>query len=62
MQDYSCIYVSGMVLTNTGITPGSHNLKQLKNARRAVFTEIVFLLKAECNTNFSHPVCFVLLL
>ena len=32
MQDYSYIYVSGMVLTNTGITPSSHNLKQLKNA------------------------------
>ena len=32
MQDYSCIYVSGMVLTNTGITPSSHNTKQLKNA------------------------------
>jgi len=24
--------------------------------------EIIFLLKAECNTYFSHPVCFVLLL
>ncbi len=32
MQDYSYIYVSGMVLTNTEITPRSHNLKQLKNA------------------------------
>ena len=32
MQDYSYIYVSGMVLTNTGINPSSHNLKQLKNA------------------------------
>jgi len=32
MQDFSYIYVPGMVLTNTGITPGSHNLKQLKNA------------------------------
>ncbi|HIG77727.1 MAG TPA: hypothetical protein EYQ48_07550 [Candidatus Lambdaproteobacteria bacterium] len=31
MQDYSYIYVSGMVLTNTVITPRSHNLKQLKN-------------------------------
>ena len=34
MQDYSYIYVSGKVLTNTGITPHSHNLKQLKNASR----------------------------
>jgi len=32
MQDYSYIYVSGMVLTNTAITPHSHNLKQLRNA------------------------------
>ena len=32
MQDYSYIYVSGMVLTNTIITYGSHNTKQLKNA------------------------------
>ena len=32
MQDYSYIYKSGMVLTNTEITSGSHNLKQLKNA------------------------------
>ena len=34
MQDYSYIYVSGMVLTNNAITPHSHNLKQLKNASR----------------------------
>ena len=26
------MYASGMVLTNTGITPSSHNFKQLKNA------------------------------
>ena len=32
MQDYSYIYVSSMELTNPGITPHSHNLKQLKNA------------------------------
>ena len=32
MQDYSYIYVPGMVLTNTGITPHSHNLKQLEYA------------------------------
>ena len=32
MQDYSYIFVSGMMLTNTEITPGSHNLKQLINA------------------------------
>jgi len=32
MQDYSYIFVSGMELTNTEITLGSHNLKQLKNA------------------------------
>ena len=32
MQDYYYNYVSGMVLINTGITPHSHNFKQLKNA------------------------------
>ena len=32
MQDYSYIYVPGMVLTNTGITPKAHNMKQLRNA------------------------------
>jgi len=32
MQDYSYIYVPGMVLTNTGITLSSLNFKQLKNA------------------------------
>ena len=32
MQVYSYILLSVMVLTNTGITPSSHNLKQLKNA------------------------------
>ena len=32
MQNNSYNYVSGMVLTNIGITPSSHNLKQLKNA------------------------------
>jgi len=26
MQDYSYIYVTGMALTNTEITPRSHNL------------------------------------
>ena len=32
MQDYSYIYLPGMVLSNPGITPRSHNLKQLINA------------------------------
>ena len=32
MQDYSYIFVLGMVLTNTAITTCSHNLTQLKNA------------------------------
>ena len=32
MQDYSYIFVSGMVLKNKEITSGSHNLIQLKNA------------------------------
>jgi uncharacterized membrane protein len=30
MQGYSYILLSVMVLTNTGITPSTHNLKQLK--------------------------------
>ena len=34
MQDYYYNYVSGTVLTNTGFTPCSHNLKQLENAFR----------------------------
>jgi len=41
MQDYSCIYVRGMVLTNTEITPHSHNTKQLKNAP-GLFTRRVY--------------------
>ena len=49
MQDYSYIYVPVMVLTNTAITPSSHNLKQRK-CFRAVYPESIFLLKAECNT------------
>ena len=32
MQDYSYIYVCGMVLTNTEIIPHSHNTKQRKNS------------------------------
>jgi len=40
MQDYSYIFVPGMVLTNTGITPHSHNLKQLKNAPEVFFLEV----------------------
>ena len=34
MQDYSYIFVSGMVLKNKEITSSSHNLIQLKNASR----------------------------
>jgi len=33
MQNFSYIFVSGMVITNTGITPHSHNLKQFKNGQ-----------------------------
>ena len=61
MQDYSYIYVSGMVLNNIEITPHSHNLKQLKNAS-GQFPVSVHLLKTEYNTYFAHPVCYVLLL
>jgi len=41
MQDYSYLAVSGMVLTNTEITPGSHNLKQLKYAP-GLYTQRVY--------------------
>jgi len=41
MQDYSYIYVPVMVLTNTAITHGSHNTKQLKNAP-GLFTRRVY--------------------
>jgi len=41
MQDYSYIYVSGMVLTNTEITPHSHNTKQRRNAS-GLFTGRVY--------------------
>ena len=41
MQDYPYIYVSGMVLTNTEITPSSHNLKQLKNASEQFPVKII---------------------
>ena len=56
MQDYSYIYVSSMVLTNTGITTSSRNLKQLKNASGQFFPEIILQLKSECN-NFFFTSC-----
>jgi hypothetical protein len=40
MQDYSYIYVPGMVLSNPEITPRSHNLKQLKNAPLYFFLKV----------------------
>jgi len=49
MQDYSYIYVSGMVLTNTGITPHSHNTKQLKNAP-GMFSQRVYYCKKRSAT------------
>ena len=60
MQDYSYIYLPGMVLNNPGITPRSHNLKQLINAP-GLFTQTISLLKAEYNTYFhilSVSYCF----
>ena len=60
MQDYSYIYVSGMVLTNTGITPSSHNTKQLKNAsgqfsvqRIPIKSRIQHLFFASCLFRFA---------
>ena len=40
MQDYSYIFVSGMMLIITGITPDSHNLKQLINAPGHFFLKV----------------------
>jgi hypothetical protein len=61
MQDYSYIYVSGMVLSNPGITPHSNNLKQLRNAPRVIFRK-AYTYKKQKTTLFLHPVLFVLLL
>ena len=60
MQDYSYIYVSGMVLSNLGITPSSNNLKQLKNAfgqfpvqRIPIKSRIQHLFCASCLLRFA---------
>ena len=61
MQDYSYIYVSGMVLTNTGITPSSHNFKQLKNAPGHFFLEVYSYKKQNATLFFrilSVSFCF----
>ena len=56
MQDYSRIYISGMVLTNTGITPHSHNLKQFKNAP-GMFSQRVYSCQKQ---NATPYILFVL--
>ena len=60
MQDYSQIYVPGMVLTNTEITPHSHNTKQLRNAPRQFTVQHIpiknrmqHLLFASCLFHFA---------
>ena len=61
MHYYSYIYVPGMVLTNTGITPGSHNLKQLRNAPRHFFLRVYFYKKENATLIFrilSVSFCF----
>ncbi len=55
MQDYSCIFVPGMVLINTGITPSSHNLKQFKNAP-GMFTQRVYYCQ-KLNTTLIFASC-----
>jgi hypothetical protein len=57
MQDYSYIYVSGMVLTNTEITPHSHNTKQLKNAPGHFFLK-VYSYKKQNATLFFRILSF----
>ena len=61
MQDYSYIFVSGMMLIITGITPGSHNLKQLINASGHFSVQHIHTI-IRMQRFFTHPVCFVLLL
>ena len=60
MQDYSYLNVSVMALTNLGITPHSHNLKQLKNApgqfpvqRIPIKSRIQHLFFASCLFRFA---------
>ena len=55
MKDYPTLYVSGMVLTNTGITPSSHNLKQLKNAPRK-FSQRVYSCQKQ-NATLIYSLC-----
>ena len=59
MQDYSYIFVSGMMLIITGITPGSHNLKQLKNAPGHFFLKVYSCLKQSATLIFRIlSLCF----
>jgi len=53
MQDYSYIYVSGMVVTNTVITPRSHNLKKLKNAPGQFYQTVYSYLKLNATLFFA---------
>jgi hypothetical protein len=62
MQDYSYIYVPGMVLRNPEITPHSHNTKQRRNAYGQFFRTAYTYNNLNATLYFSHPVCFVLLL
>ena len=55
MQDYSYIFVPGMVLTNTGITPHSHNLKQFKNAP-GMFSQRVYSCQKQ-NATLIYSLC-----
>jgi len=57
MHDYSYIYVSGMVLTNTAITPHLHNLKQLRNASGQFF-RTSYTYKKQNTTLFFAPCLF----
>ena len=55
MQKHFYIYVPVTVLTNTGITPSFHNLKQLKNAP-GLFTQKVYSYKNQ-NTTLIFASC-----
>ena len=55
MQDYTCIYVAILALTNTTITPSSHITKQRKIAPE-LFIRRVYSYKKQ---NTTHIFCIL---
>ena len=61
MQNYSYIYVSGMMLIDTEITPHSHNTKQRRNASGQFSQRVYSSLKQNATLIFcilSVSFCF----